>query len=504
MNSLRIGATNFGPIAGADVELRRLSVFVGPNITGKSYMAQLIYAIAETSRRIREDFAPFEYARRLHEAGMHRDWPNQYPRFRSQGQSFDDHTLRSLQQLLPPSLAESSVMESPRAIVLEFDALPAAIQARINESLASHLDLFTERLLGEIERCYDAKISSLVSKLGDKEELAIRVTSEGPRLDLGLRSSGNKLEQLIKSVSLEDQTIEIVLPPSLMRRVATIDDAELWPRVLNYVANRVVSASEQVLEDVFPRRCFYLPAARSGILHGQKALARVGLRTLERAGIEPISIPRLPGVIIDFLDAIYSIDKYDRGDFYRLAAKLERESTPGRIEFIETKRGLHEIFYREPHIGRMPLHRASSMVSELASVVLLLRYLVKKGDMIIIEEPESHMHPGAQRVLARVLVALAKRGVNILLTTHSDYMFQQIGNLVALSTKPRNLKERLGYTDDDLISPSLVSAYLFKRQSSSIGSVVERLEVGKKGILEGEFGAVAEALFREAVEAKGD
>ena len=37
--------TNFGPITEAKIDLRPLTVFVGPSNTGKSYLAVLIYAL---------------------------------------------------------------------------------------------------------------------------------------------------------------------------------------------------------------------------------------------------------------------------------------------------------------------------------------------------------------------------------------------------------------------------------------------------------------------------
>ena len=43
---LTVSVENFGPIREGTVELRPLTVFVGPNNTGKSYMAMLIYAVA--------------------------------------------------------------------------------------------------------------------------------------------------------------------------------------------------------------------------------------------------------------------------------------------------------------------------------------------------------------------------------------------------------------------------------------------------------------------------
>ncbi len=41
----RISVTNFGPINSGSVDLRPLTVFVGPSNTGKTYFAILIYAL---------------------------------------------------------------------------------------------------------------------------------------------------------------------------------------------------------------------------------------------------------------------------------------------------------------------------------------------------------------------------------------------------------------------------------------------------------------------------
>ena len=43
--NLTLSVKNFGPIYSAEVELRPLTVFVGPSNTGKSYLAILIYAL---------------------------------------------------------------------------------------------------------------------------------------------------------------------------------------------------------------------------------------------------------------------------------------------------------------------------------------------------------------------------------------------------------------------------------------------------------------------------
>ena len=44
-DALELEVANFGPIVEAKIDLRPLTVFVGPSNTGKSYLATLIYAL---------------------------------------------------------------------------------------------------------------------------------------------------------------------------------------------------------------------------------------------------------------------------------------------------------------------------------------------------------------------------------------------------------------------------------------------------------------------------
>ena len=52
---VEISVRNFGPIAEADLDLRPLTVFVGPSNTGKTYLSVLIYAL----HRIFGEFSAF-------------------------------------------------------------------------------------------------------------------------------------------------------------------------------------------------------------------------------------------------------------------------------------------------------------------------------------------------------------------------------------------------------------------------------------------------------------
>lgn len=63
--------------------------------------------------------------------------------------------------------------------------------------------------------------------------------------------------------------------------------------------------------------------------------------------------------------------------------------------------------------------------------VLVALHLAAPGQLVIIEQPEIHLHPKAQTVMANILVDAAKRGVIVVTETHSSMMCIAIQTLVA-------------------------------------------------------------------------
>ncbi len=64
--------------------------------------------------------------------------------------------------------------------------------------------------------------------------------------------------------------------------------------------------------------------------------------------------------------------------------------------------------------------------------VLTLAYFAPRFSTIILEEPEIHLHPLAQSVLAELFVAVSKeRGVQFIVETHSEHLFRRMQTLIA-------------------------------------------------------------------------
>lgn len=65
--------------------------------------------------------------------------------------------------------------------------------------------------------------------------------------------------------------------------------------------------------------------------------------------------------------------------------------------------------------------------------ILVMALLAEKGDVIILEQPELHLHPKVQTRLADFFVAMNALGKQCLIETHSEYFINRLRYLVALS-----------------------------------------------------------------------
>ena len=117
----------------------------------------------------------------------------------------------------------------------------------------------------------------------------------------------------------------------------------------------------------------------------------------------------------------------------------------------------------------LPMHASSSMVRSLAGLDLYLRHGARKGDTLIIDEPEMNAHPEAQLGLVELLAYLVNEGIRVVLTTHSPYIVDHINNLIwarKLSEADQDevaKKLALG-TRECLLRGEDVAAYLFEAE----------------------------------------
>ena len=192
-------------------------------------------------------------------------------------------------------------------------------------------------------------------------------------------------------------------------------------------------ASYQLLQS-WPRNAIHLPADRSGIMQSHNILASATARQAARAGIRPIEIDTLPGTSADFLSLVLEIpdrELYGRGRESSLVPLVEQFENDIRavIEIDSRSDGVDAVVATTPE-GKFSMARASSMLSELAPLLLVLKSPGLFVDHLTIDEPEAHLHPEMQIKVASFLAELVNEGMGIVLTTHSDFFVAQFNNMI--------------------------------------------------------------------------
>lgn len=106
---------------------------------------------------------------------------------------------------------------------------------------------------------------------------------------------------------------------------------------------------------------------------------------------------------------------------------------------------------------------SSSNVRSLMELNFYLKHIAKKGHVLMIDEPELNLHPKNQRKMARLIARLVNIGINVFVTTHSDYIIRELNTLIMLRNKKiKGAAEEYGYIKDELLDPKMVHCYVAK------------------------------------------
>lgn len=89
--------------------------------------------------------------------------------------------------------------------------------------------------------------------------------------------------------------------------------------------------------------------------------------------------------------------------------------------------------------------------------VILAPLIAKPGDLLIIENPEAHLHPSAQSKIGKLLALAAQNGVQVIIETHSDHVLNAIRVMVK------------GDRFFGKINPENVSVHFFYNESTELG-----------------------------------
>ena len=155
----------------------------------------------------------------------------------------------------------------------------------------------------------------------------------------------------------------------------------------------------------------------------------------------------------------------------------EQLVSPGIIIDVETstdQNGFNVIYSFQGGDGERSVKnlRAENIgfgISYTLPVIVALLY-AKPGGLVIVENPEAHLHPAGQAQLAMLMAKVAQRGVQLIVETHSDHIVN--GILVACR---KYEQEGMG------IDRKNVAISYFGRRDERNASVMEAVEVLENG-----------------------
>lgn len=415
---------NFAKIKKADVKLNSLMCFVGDNNSGKSYLMSLLWGILT----IGKDF---------------------FPKKPSKSKTYIEceRWLESVQN----------------QDVLIDDAVSSLYITWFNEILNSNKKALMKKLFN-----FEVAI----------EKLEIRdYFREKP---ISIKWNENRERYSTQKNSIFFPKREVISRDELLKMNSYI----CWFMVMGELSAPLLTQAVMGRRNGEP---VYLPASRTGFMLTYPQLVESSLqKSFSTEQEDSVSLLTLP--YVDFLQLITRFEvSVKKNKYIEIIDFMENRMTNGDLSV--KKQMLPVIKYHPKGSDKeLPLHVASSIISETAPLLLLLKSNIKFNTLII-EEPEAHLHPELQQQMARVIIRIVNSGIPVWLTTHSDTMIQHINNMIKLKgntkTKQNQLMNEFSYEPEDLISRDNISMYQFVKEDYR--SRLEELECNKYGFVVNTF-----------------
>lgn len=474
---MKVKIENFGPVKEFEFDPDTpLQLIVGTNNIGKSY-ALTAYYIAITSL--------LECRVGMADIFSDLDFYDDIIKF---DKSFEKKYISQLQENQETRIDSTSYFEKIAKEVLEY----------------SLLDVFNEKIISSY-----SDFASIVNQTRPDIPCKITIHLQAATLTLLNHGDGFTIEKFKykhKVLSVEEnykdsKPIKLLAIP---RKVADFERAvdQLRHNSVAYALGTVLIPTS-VIQGIY-----YLPASRSGLYQALSSFGAIiaeltKKRSLFRSKIElPGISAQLSEYYIKLTEINTKVTKTTNPFFEEATAKIEEEILHGAINFDS---GTKKLFYTPVGTSlKLDLSATSSMVSELGPIVAYFRHIlsnpakpdkklekylksaskknIKPKQILIVEEPEAHLHPENQIKVTEIYAQLAQQGVSVVLTSHSNYIFNKLSNLII----------------GNKINPKHVKCDLFTWSDGETETA--SIEVNEYGIEDHNFVDASEELLNEKID----
>ena len=441
----RVKVSGYGKIESAEIEAAPLTLFVGDNNSGKSYLMSLLWGIRNLGGELL------------------------YAGDASEKTESDDRLLCWVKKQIEAAREQGvhTVLASEIG-----DELQIVLQERIHQN--------RDKFVKAIFNSSDVEI----------EELQIELTGLADiSLDFIVREYGRNMGVAITNTG--NDGVELAL--SEKERATGILEEKTGRYFVNTLMALVLDSHGGFNREI------YFPAARTGFMLTKDIINKVSRRTTFNVAEEQEAMVPFVRPINQFLDVINDLafNGESNEDFAEIAQYLEGSMADGTVE-MSALPNKEAMYVPNGKTSGMPLRITSAVVTELSPLILVLKHK-RYVDALFYEEPEMCLHPQLQQKMGRVLCRMVNAGVQMNVTTHSDIILQHVNNMIRLSGREdrEEICHRLGYTARDLLSPQKVKVYQLKTVAGG-KTKVEELSCGENGFAVPTFNDALDRIMDEA------
>ena len=318
--NVHIEVQNFGPIEQAEIDLRPLTVFVGESNTGKTYFAELIYALYNSFG----GFARFPWS---HHAVL--------------DLGLMMHDLRTPKD---PEIIKALKKLNTNGLPLKFSDLPLGTREGLQSNLKDS-KVFSEQL----KRCFGLEsVSGLIRFTGD--------SCNAMKILMKVSEENQSLWSVNMQVSESDITIDgcidggmVICPEDVGKDEGTLG--------VGYLETRLRQGSQEAT------KIYYLPATRRSIMQNY---AGVGESFIELSSSD-VDVLSLSAMETDFLRQIISYKEHNgyTDEMIHISKILAEEMIRGELEIKRAESGRPLEFLYRPHQEQKVLRLSQSSSSEI-------------------------------------------------------------------------------------------------------------------------------------------
>lgn len=248
-------------------------------------------------------------------------------------------------------------------------------------------------------------VSDVVDKVNGRHTFEVGVMDDELTYHWAFTGERSEMSMAVERVAVSGEANE---KPDVLRYLLPTNEAKTVPSLINHLRNLTYITAERV----GPRETYTLEDPQTATVVGP--VGEHAMSVLHWGRDEPIINELvLPGVPPTRLR---QVQERMRAFFPGCSFDLQQVPQANALTL-----GLRSADDTDFH---RPIHAGFGLTQSLPIIVAALS--ATEGDILLIENPEVHLHPAGQALMGQFLADVARSGIQVIMETHSDHILNGI------------------------------------------------------------------------------